>query len=548
MTRTAHINPFHAGERAAQKRAGVGDVARWASGFVRDYMPEQHREFHTSLPFLIIAGGDSAGRTWVTLIEGDDGFIRSPDPRRLTLQTVLGRDDPLAPRLAEGGDIGAIGIELATRRRNRFSGYIRPEAGGYIIDMRQTFGNCPQYIHERAWTRVPRSTTPVAAHAQRLSAAQIARIQQADTLFIGSGHQGEAGAASNGYDASHRGGAAGFVQVIGPTRLQIPDYSGNNFFNTIGNILSNPNVGLLFVDFETGGLLHISGRAQIDWSPENAHDPDARRLITVEIDRVIDRPGALSLRWEKLDHQTRKLRLVRREAEAAAITSFYFAPVDGRPLDPFLPGQHLPVSMQIPGQASALRRSYSLSGAASDLRHYRLSIKREEHGLVSRYLHDHLREGDEIEARPPAGDFTIPQGDQSVVAISAGVGLTPMLPMLHELAEGQRPAWHVHGTRNSRNHALRNEVDTLIAQNAHLRQRVFYSKPEAGDVAGRDYDVMGRVTAEDVIALGAGADAHYMLCGPSRFLADLDAGLRAVGVPAEHIHVEIFGPDAQAAQ
>ncbi|WP_245894719.1 FAD-binding oxidoreductase [Paracoccus indicus] len=405
MTSSDLGNPFHAGERAAQERAGAGDVAAWAGGFIRDHLPEQHRAFHTSLPFLVISGGDDAGRTWITLIEGPDGFATSPDPRCIQLATQLGTDDPLAMTFAHGTEIGVLGIELASRRRNRFSGHIRPSAAGYAIDIRQTFGNCPQYISERAWRRA--ETTPGRViRSTALSADQIAQITAADTMFIGSGHQGRAGAASDGYDASHRGGPAGFVQVVDDTHLRIPDYAGNNFFNTIGNLMLDPSVGLLFIDFETGGLLHLSGRATIDWNPGDDHD--ARRMIDVRIDQIIQRPAAVSLRWARQDHLTRRLRLDKRVRETADVVSFHFAAADGRPLVPFAAGQHLPIELQIPGQKGTSRRSYSLSGSPDDRDRYRISIKREDRGLVSRFLHDHLAEGSLIDAQRPSGDFVIP--------------------------------------------------------------------------------------------------------------------------------------------
>ncbi|UWQ19877.1 pyridoxamine 5'-phosphate oxidase family protein [Jannaschia sp. M317] len=541
MSATDLINPFHEGERAAQDRAGVGNVAEWAGGFIRDYLPEQHRAFHTSLPFLVVSGGDAAGRTWITLVEGPDGYATSPDPRRVQLDAQLGPDDPLALAFAGGTDIGVLGIELATRRRNRFSGHVRSAGAGYAIDIRQTFGNCPQYIHERAWTRV--DTVPgTAAQSAALTADQTARITAADTMFIGSGHQGEAGAASNGYDASHRGGAPGFVCVVDATHLQIPDYAGNNFFNTIGNLVSDPHIGLLFIDFETGGLLHVSGRATIDWDPKGAHDDDAWRMINVEIDAVVDRPSAVSLRWAKQDHLSRRLKLAKRVQESADITSFYFVPADGRPLEPFEAGQHLPIEVQIPGQKGTTKRSYSLSGPPEDRRFYRISVKREDKGLVSRFLHDHLREGSLIEAQAPSGDFVIPCSNCPLVLVSAGVGLTPMLSMLHASADHERPVWYVHGTRSGGDHALRREVAGLVSANPRAAQHIAYSRPKDDDIRGRHYHSEGRITADTLLGLQAGSQAHYMLCGPAAFLADIRNGLEARGVAPEQIHFETFGP------
>lgn len=534
-------NPFHDGERAAQARAGVGDVAQWAGGFIRDYLPEQHREFHSSLPFLVFAGEDEDGHVWATILDGEDGFIRSPDPKHLTLDTQVSPDDPLQDRFANGGDIGGLGIELDTRRRNRFSGHVTAGSNRLTLQMRQTFGNCPQYIHSRSLRRVAHMNPGSVVQSDDLSADQIARIAKADTLFLGSGHRGPDGSPANGFDASHRGGAPGFVQVASPKRLLIPDYAGNNFFNTIGNLISDPRIGLLFVDFESGGLLHLSGRAKINWSPSSEHDPDARRLIDVEIDKVVDRPGALSLRWDVMNDRARKLQLLRREGESENITSFYLAPADGRPLAPFKPGQHLPIAVQIPGQSGMTERTYSLSGAAHELTHYRLSVKREEKGLMSRFLHDQFQPGDVIEAHPPAGDFTLPGGHGPVVLVSAGVGLTPMIPMLHALADSDRPAWYIHAARNGREHAMSEEVNEILKKNDRLQKCVFFSQPDRQDRHGTDYDVKGRLTAEEIVRRQSGQKTQFMLCGPTAFLSDLRTGLEAHGIPPENIHVETFG-------
>ena len=226
-----------------------------------------------------------------------------------------------------------------------------------------SFGNCPQYIKERAWRRVERTAVPAATVSGQLSADQLAQVENADTLFIGSGQYGEAGQPANGFDASHRGGEPGFVQIVDANHIRIPDYAGNNAFNTIGNLLRNPKVGLVFVDFETGGLLHLSGTATIDWEAAGAVDPAARRTIDITIETVVDRPAALSLRWTR-EEALRQFEVTRKVKEAEGITSFYLAPVDGAPLAPFEPGQHLPIQLRFQDTAPA-KRTYSLSGAPS---------------------------------------------------------------------------------------------------------------------------------------------------------------------------------------
>ncbi|WP_424970833.1 pyridoxamine 5'-phosphate oxidase family protein [Dinoroseobacter sp. S76] len=538
-------SPFHAGERAAQARVGITGLAQRVAGFVRPFMPEQHRAFFAAQPFLVLAGADAEGQHWVTLLDGPEGFITSPDPTSLAIAARPDPQDPLAETLGRGADIGVLGIELATRRRNRMSGRMRQSATGFEIEVRQSYGNCPQYIHERRWHRTAPRPAPRARAAQALSPAQTARIRAADTLFLGTGQAGVAGAASDGFDASHRGGAPGFVEVLDPTHLRIPDYAGNNFFNTIGNLLENPAIGLVFVDFETGGLLHLTGRARIDWDARGSDDPGAQRLIDVEVTGVLDRPEALSLRWHKDDADLRSLVVLDKRPETAEITSLYLADPQGAPLPQFEAGQYLPVELDIPGHRGAALRSYSLSGAPG-AGHYRLSIKREARGLASRHVHDSLRIGDRIKARRPAGDFTAPAGTDPLVLVSAGVGLTPMLSLLHAaaLAQTDRPLWYVHGARDGAHHAMKDEVAGLSARLPGLRTRTFYSQPRGSDRLGTDYDQKGRVTAQALRDLRAGPAAHYMLCGPAAFVSEIRAGLEATGTSPAHIHAETFGPTA----
>ncbi|WP_424975383.1 pyridoxamine 5'-phosphate oxidase family protein [Dinoroseobacter sp. S124A] len=535
--------PFHPGEHSAQTRAGVTGLAARVAGFIRPFMPAQHRSFFADLPFLVLAGDDGAGRHWVTLLDGPDGFIGSPDPATLTVDARPDPQDPLAERIAQGGEVGLLGIELATRRRNRLSGVARRRGAGFAIDVRQSFGNCPQYISERIWHRVaPRAASPARASSD-LSPEQIARIRAADTLFIGTGQSRAGTHPSNGFDASHRGGAPGFVQVIGDRHLRIPDYAGNNFFNTIGNLLENPAIGLVFVDFDTGGLLHLSGRASIDWDARDSGDPNALRMIDIHVEAVLERPAALSLRWQADVADLRELVVIDKQQEAEDITSFQLAAPDGAPLPGFRAGQYLPIELDIPGQRGPVRRTYSLSGAPGTGT-YRLSIKREAQGLASRHLHDVTRIGDRLRARSPAGGFLLPDGSGPVVLVSAGIGLTPMLSMLHELAaqSPQRPVWFLHGARDGAHHAHGAELRTLARTHGAAQMQTHFSRPRAGDQRGRDYDIAGRITAQTLGDLALGPEAQYMLCGPTGFVADLRHGLEVAGVPLTHIHTESFGP------
>lgn len=535
------VNPFHAGERAAQLRAGTQDVAEGIAGFIRPFMPDQHRNFFEQLPFLVLAGADVEGRHWVTLLDGPEGFVSAPDPGTLVLGAAPDPEDPLAGNLTEMADIGVLGIEFETRRRNRLSGRIRTDAEGLTIDVRQSFGNCPQHIRPRRWRRALPAARAETHRSDRLSEEQITRIGTADTLFIGTGHNTPGAGAATGFDASHRGGAPGFVAVIDARRLLIPDYSGNNFFNSIGNLLLSARIGLVFVDFETGGLLHLTGRASVDWAPKNSHDPQAQRMIEVTVDAVVDRPSALSLRWSHDDGHVRELMVTKKVRETASVTSFYLAATDGASLPRFTAGQYLPIKLEIPGQTSLVQRSYSLSGSP-DSDSWRISIKREPLGLASRHLHAEVQVGDRIRAHKPAGDFVVPCRNCPLVLASAGIGVTPMLSMLHAQAAAgnERSVWFVHGARNGAEHALKAELEELAASLPNLSTYICYSHPEEHDVPGSDYQGTGRLTARSLLNLNPGPDAHYMLCGPSSFIITLRDGLEAAGVPARQIHFETF--------
>ncbi len=538
-------SPFHVGEQQVQERLGVRDIEDWARKVVRPYLPEEHRAFHTALPFLVAAARDAEGRPWPTLLAGREGFVTSPDPRSLVVEAKPVPGDALEGALVGGADLGILGIELATRRRNRVNGRVREDDSGAIVfAVEQAFGNCPQYIREREWRRVDGEPAGTPVRGTRLTPSQRAWIASADTFFIASGHRGDGENPTYGMDASHRGGDPGFVQVVSETRLMFPEYAGNNHFNTIGNLFLDPRVGLLFVDFETGSLLQLTGRATIDWDSDAvARFPGARRLVAIDIDEIVELPTAVPLRWDASAESVRSLRLVEKTRESDDVTSFVFEARDGGPLPPFQAGQHLPIELHVPGFEEPVRRTYSLSGAPSDER-YRISVKREPRGLASRHLHDSVEVGTILEARTPAGDFLLPCGRCPVVLVSAGVGVTPMASLLHDLSaqNGERPVWFVHGVRDGDHHPLAREVRELAEKRLGLRVHVAYSRPKAGDELGRDYDSEGRVDGALLARLVGHLDAHFMLCGPTGFMAQIQSELERRDVPAERIHTESFGP------
>jgi ferredoxin-NADP reductase/MOSC domain-containing protein YiiM/ferredoxin len=237
----------------------------------------------------------------------------------------------------------------------------------------------------------------------------------------------------------------------------------------------------------------------------------------------------------------RPMRVAEVRRESATISSFRLVPTDGAPSSPSVQaGQYLTVRVRPDADAPPLTRSYSLSDLP-DERGYRISVKRE--GAVSRYLHEHVEVDDVLDAAAPRGSFVLRDGTRPVVLISAGVGATPVLAMLHALAgeRSTRPVWWVHGARSRDEHAFGAEVDALLGALANGHRVLAYSRPDAGEAAGSDYDVAGRLDLAVLDRADVPKDADYYLCGPEEFMRAIGAALTARGVAPEHVATEAFG-------
>lgn len=295
-------SPFHPGELALQERAGVREqMAPLGARMIRDHMPDQHRELFGKLPTLLVGSLDAARRPWASLLAGRPGFVHSPDPRRLRVEARPDAADPLAGQLALDTRLGLLGLEPATRRRNRMNGrVVALDAAGFTVAVEQSFGNCPQYIQAREPDWVERAAPPAQPFAATLPEAAAALVRRADTLFIASAAPGDG--AGGGVDVSHRGGRPGFVRVQrlpgGGDRLSFPDFRGNNLFNTLGNLAAWPWAGLLFFDPASGDRLQLSGRATVEWDGADvAGFAGALRVVHVDVVSGVWASAALPLRW-----------------------------------------------------------------------------------------------------------------------------------------------------------------------------------------------------------------------------------------------------------
>lgn len=239
----------------------------------------------------------------------------------------------------------------------------------------------------------------------------------------------------------------------------------------------------------------------------------------------------------------RRLTVTGIERESDSVISISLADPGGQPLPPAGPGQYLTVRLQPDAGLRSVLRNYSLSGP-SGADNYRITVKRERNGVASGYLHSRIAVGDLLEIAAPRGTFILDRTDAPVLLISAGIGATPVLAMLHTLAQehSEREIWWLHGARSSRDHSFAAEARGLLASLPNVRTLVYYSRPDAGDLEGRDFDRTGRLTASRLAELEPPRNAEAYLCGPAAFMEEISAGLAAVGLSTARIHTEPFGP------
>jgi uncharacterized protein len=286
---------YHAGEVKVQSRAGACEAANNAGRMIYPLIAHVFVDFIQSQPMVILGYVDAHGMVWSSILCGKPGFMHVKDEQTLKIDAGQDESDPLLGNLQDGSELGMLVIDFATRRRLRLNGSVIIEAGGFSVQTRQVYPNCPKYIQAREYELHDdtSSSSLTTRHATLMGEELKQRIRLADTFFIGSFHP------LGGADVSHRGGYPGFVQAVDERTLIWPDYNGNNMFNTLGNITENPDCGLLFLDFEQGGTLQLSGTAEIIWDKERALlFPGAERIIEFKLLKVIETENATALRWK----------------------------------------------------------------------------------------------------------------------------------------------------------------------------------------------------------------------------------------------------------
>lgn len=298
-------SPYHEGELVVQQRANEVQMARRTSRAIDARVPAGAMHFIAQQPMVTAGsiGGDD--NVWASVLFGMPGFLQAQDDRTLLLDVSQSRsaeDDPLWENIKCNPQIGLLVIEFISRRRLRVNGRMRRATDcHYIIDVEAAYPNCPKYIQRRHWNK---PTVPIftpAGPSRRGSAlepSQMEWIEGADTFFVASAHP------RHGVDASHRGGKPGFVHVPDTRTLRIPDYTGNSMFNTLGNFVSYPHAGLVFLDFEHGRVLQLSGRPEILWQVDDPCEETGgtQRYWQLQVQAWQESVLPFHFKWEFLDY------------------------------------------------------------------------------------------------------------------------------------------------------------------------------------------------------------------------------------------------------
>jgi uncharacterized protein len=283
---------FHSGEIAVQERAGVRDIAEDVGEGIVDHLPPGASEFLERRQMAVLGTVDASGNIWASVVTGDPGFIETVDDRTLRIAAHIQSSDPIVRNLASEGHAALFAPDFVASRRVRVNGRGVIKDGAIYIRTEEVYGNCRRYLQERIFvgSRQTAAANQTASAGTALSASQQEQISRADTFFVATDNP------ERGADVSHKGGNPGFVRILDERHLAYPDYNGNSMFNTLGNLTLNPHAGLLFIDFDSGATLQLTGRASIDWSPDRARKfAGAERVIDFELEQIIDTPAGFPL-------------------------------------------------------------------------------------------------------------------------------------------------------------------------------------------------------------------------------------------------------------
>ncbi|MDW3649954.1 MAG: pyridoxamine 5'-phosphate oxidase family protein [Bacteroidia bacterium] len=298
-------NTFHQGELKVQEMSGEALIAQSRTAMIAPQIMSGVIPFLEKQALLFLSSANQAGEVWISALLGDPGFIQVPNKTELSVllpYVFSSKEDILFENLGEKPELGALVMDFSHRRRFRINGSASLDETGIHLGVREAYGNCPKFIQRRL-IHAMSPFEEVQAEQSRgvaLKESQKAWISEADTFFLGSRSK------EGKMDASHRGGKQGFVQILDNKLLRVPDYPGNSMYNSLGNILEYPQVGLLFLDFEQGKTLQLSGRAELQMDQNSPDDLErsggSGRFWTFEVEKWIETKNHHKVDWELIDY------------------------------------------------------------------------------------------------------------------------------------------------------------------------------------------------------------------------------------------------------
>ncbi|MEJ2692872.1 MAG: pyridoxamine 5'-phosphate oxidase family protein [Candidatus Thiodiazotropha sp.] len=537
---------YHEGEIAIQSQNGVEKAAQMTAAAIQNRIPHGAMSFIAQQSTAVIGTLDSRGKVWASLVFGMPGFLQAFDGKTLRLtrsscHTATG--DPLWNNLDANSQLGILLIELSTRRRLRINGRVLTSNLLELrIQVEQAYANCPKYIQRRhlkleAEKEAVLPSTEI-LEGKTLDSRQQTWISKADTFFVASAHL------DHGMDASHRGGHPGFVKLLSPQRLRIPDFIGNNMFNTLGNFTSYPHAGLVFIDFDQGKVLQLSGRPEIltRQPDEQSETGGTDRYWEFEIEWWRESDLPIRIRADFVDYspylpKARNARSVEHNHDvmlkvertwmaSPRVKCIELTSIDGMDLPPFTAGAHLKINILNKWGAKELR-FYSLLSDPACRERYRIGVLVEPHGRGgSLFLHEKVQPGDTLEAVSPENNFALaPEATHSTL-IAGGIGITPLMSMLYSLKAGNC-SYELHYSAKSKSElAFKREIEHVAGARAH-----FYT---SRDNSGPSLDLETLVSTPT-------PGTHIYVCGPYCLIQAVRDRAKTLGWPPEQIHFESFG-------
>ncbi len=560
--------PYHAGEIAAQNKAGTRGAAAELAVVMTSTLnfSSNHDEFLAAQNFSVLTSVDTlSGSVRVTPLFGKSGDLNAISENEIVISRDCIPAGDILNSCPPGTSLSLLAIDLHQRRRLRINGLAKSSTDdsdtSLVLEIKEFSPNCPKYINQREIVIDSKGADPINALAIReertsLSESDQAFVSAMDTLWIGSYAPGV------GADTNHRGGKPGFIRVTSPTTIEWPEYRGNGMFFTSGNLEVNDKAGVTLIDFDTGSFMQMTGRAEVDWQHDGSYE-GATRVIRYQIENLVRINQATTHRWKRLDYSPYNpviagtqssgepgaggfptvVTLAKIVEETENVKTFRFL-ADRRIL--FLPGQYATFEFSdIPGGSKSEIRTWTLSETANSIKGDNtldITVKRVPDGLVSNWLHDYADIGLKVTLNGIQGDMTAIRLDvrgskasvpENLLLLSAGIGITPVMAILRGLG-----AFVLQDqTKITMIHVERHATDLLFQTEITRRSGSYPDFTYTNVITSEE----GRLSKDKLTTLVSNAQhQHACICGPAQFMQDMTNYLVAMGVAPGNIYTEHF--------